>query len=453
LLNRLADEASGLPGHAAGKSRYDVSFGLLWDANQVADVLSGKVRFPSDPQAIHDAWLLLSADQRTELLLADPLRFGNLNGIPVADRDVANRATLKQQLDLLFRAFVSAHLPVPLSREDLDRMSPGTLAGLERFSGLSVREFRQALLLKAQLDRNTSGVTLLMAYEPGVYGGKGRAAIAFGDPDHADNVAFCVPGLLSSVDKIGDLAGDALNLNGQAFQADPRHKTAIIAWQGYDAPDVFSVASEDSAERGARLLAADVNAMRTTHAGAIGKLTVVGHSYGSTTTGLALQREGMKVDQVALIGSPGVGGEATTVADLHLNRSQVFVGSASRDLVTSITTILPINDFLGLDPSLDTFGATRFKAESVKRGDNNNTADHSLYYDAFNESESLYALADIVSGHGDRLGQDGMLAQPRHIEVVPTGEGRSTAVTRDPEDLRAPSAGFDHAFDAGIPSP
>ena len=89
--------------------------------------------------------------------------------------------------------------------------------------------------------------------------------------------------------------------------------------------------------------------MRTTHYCAIGKLTVVCHSYGSTTTCLALQREGMTVDQVALIGSPGVGGEATTVADLHLNRSQVFVGSASRDLVTSITTVLPINDFLGLD--------------------------------------------------------------------------------------------------------
>jgi len=192
--------------------------------------------------------------------------------------------------------------------------------------------------------------------------------------------------------------------------------------------------------------------MRTTHDGAIGKLTVVGHSYGSTTTGLALQREGMTVDQVALIGSPGVGGEATTVADLHLNRSQVFVGSASRDLVTSITTVLPINDFLGLDPSLDTFGATRFKAESVKRGDYKNTTDHSLYYDAFNESESLYALADIVSGHGDWLGQDGMLAQPRYVELVPTGEGRSTAVTRDPEDLRTPSGAHDHFVDAGVPN-
>lgn len=39
---------------------------------------------------------------------------------------------------------------------------------------------------------------------------------------------------------------------------------------------------------------------------------------------------------MALIGSPGVGGTARTVADLHLDASRVFVGSASKDLITTL---------------------------------------------------------------------------------------------------------------------
>ena len=30
----------------------------------------------------------------------------------------------------------------------------------------------------------------------------------------------------------------------------------------------------------------------------------------------------------------------------------------------------------------------------------------------------MYSLADIVTGHGNRLGQDGMLAEPRHLEKL-----------------------------------
>lgn len=93
LLNQLAAQGSGMPGHAAGQSKFDVSFGLLW-ANEVAGILDGSIRFPSDPTGVHQAWLQLSPDQRAQLLAGDPGRFGNLNGIPVADRNTANRATL-----------------------------------------------------------------------------------------------------------------------------------------------------------------------------------------------------------------------------------------------------------------------------------------------------------------------------------------------------------------------
>jgi len=223
----------------------------------------------------------------------------------------------------------------------------------------------------------------VLAYEPGAFGGKGRAAIAFGNLDRAANIAFCVPGLLSSLDKIGDVASDAQNLYDQAHWADSGRQTAVVAWQGYEAPGWADVLGQGDAQAGARLLAADVNAIRVAHAGAVGTLTVVGHSYGSTTTALALQRDHMQVDQVALIGSQGVG--ATPRRSLAAPEILAGLrGAASRDIVTMAHALS--DDILGTDtlaPTvMDTFGATAFKAESVNRGFDLALSDHSRYYDA-----------------------------------------------------------------------
>ncbi len=463
LLDRLAQQASGMPGHAgggksgkSGKSRYDMSFNLLFEANQFADLLSSKVWSSADPTAVHDAWMLLTEDMQAALRLAEPPRFGNLNGIPAADRDDANQAMLTARVDLLKRACLIVGVAYPGAPEDLDRMSPGALLRVEQTTGLSVRALRQAINLRVQLDLVEEGEAQLLAYEPGAYGGKGRAAIAFGNVDSADNVVFCVPGLLSSLDNVENVAKDALSLYRQAISADPVLNTAVVAWQGYDAPDVLNVAFQGSAEQGAKNLAADVNAMRTTHGGVIGNLTVVGHSYGSTTTGLALQREDLVVDQVVLIGSPGMGGDARTVADLNLKPGQLFVGSASRDMVTIVPR------FLGTDPARDSVGAIRFGTESPARGWGFNANDHSLYYDDSNDNESLHSLADIVTGHGDRLGEEGLLVANRDTGLIPTlasllgGIAGSLLYPNgagDPEFDRTPTIHPDHAPDAGLPTP
>lgn len=468
LLSRLAAAGSapgGPTGLAGAGSRYDVSFGLLREANEIAAILDGSISLPSVPSGVHQAWLVLSAERRAELLRADPARFGNLNGIPAADRNTANRATLDAQLARLAGALRTLGMDPTADPKGLDGLTYAQLGLLKAASGLTSAGAKQALLLKAQLEQADVPAQLL-AYEPGAYGGKGRAAIAYGDVDRADNVAFCVPGLNSGLHNFGDVAGDALDLFRQAAWADRGRRTAVVAWQGYDAPEGADVLLQGAAERGAQLLAADVNAMRTTHAGPIGTLTVVGHSYGSTTTGLALQREHLEVDQVALIGSPGVGGGARTVADLGLDASRVFVGSASRDAVTlahGLSSNILGTDTLGADPSRDTFGGTRFKAESVDRGLALTLSDHSRYYDAVNHSESLYSLAEIITGHGNRLAADGMLAGPRHEVGIDTSDlpvavklalkGIALDVVADPESSRTPTAGHDHANDVGTPSP
>jgi pimeloyl-ACP methyl ester carboxylesterase len=474
LLNQLAAQGSPVPGQAVGQSKFDVSFGLL-RAGEVAGILDGSIGFPSDTMGVHDAWLLLSPDQRTELLRARPLWFGNLNGIPVADRNTANQATLTAQLDRLAVGLEAAGLAPTADPTGLDGLDLAQIRRLEARCGLTLREAKQALLLQyqltaygkseTQLTAYGKSETQLLAYEPGAFGGKGRAAIAFGNLDHAANIAFCVPGFQSSLDNIKNVASDAQNLYDQAYLVDPGH-TAVVAWQGYDAPGGADVLTQGAAQGGGRRLAADVNAVRVTHAGPVGTLTVIGHSYGSTTTALALQRDHMQVDQVALIGSPGVGGDAQTVAGLHLKSSQVFVGAASRDIVTmahSLSDDILGTDALGANPALDTFGATAFKAESVDRGFDLALSDHSRYYDATGQSESLYALVDIATGHGDRLGADGMLAQPRHevgIDKSKLPIFLRRALREIPMDLvvapegsRTPTAGHDHANDPRRPSP
>ncbi|MDQ1537931.1 MAG: hypothetical protein QOE58_2324, partial [Actinomycetota bacterium] len=453
-LRRLTDQGRGPAGRAAGETRYDVSFGLLaaYVTPQAADILSG--RTPSDPKVIHDAWLELSAAQQMHLLKGDPARFGNLNGIPAKDRETANRVLLQNQVDQVTAALKAAGMDPTANPEvfegwDADgqiQILGGDILGTPTNpvrdaianAGMSMDQAKHALRVNRELNpagkSTKASLVHLLAYEPGADDENGRAALVYGDVDGAENVAVCVPGLNSTLGNFQNVSGDALNLFNAAQKTDPNKHTAVIAWQGYDAPNFHEVADQGHAEVGAKLLAADVNALRVTHDGPIkGKLTVVGHSYGSTVTGLALQREHLQVDQVALIGSPGVGGGAETAADLGLDKNTLFVGADSRDIVTSGTR--EFFHSLGADPTFGKFGesVTRFKAENVNRGDHINFADHSLYYDAKTQSESLHSLSRIVTGYGDTLRQEGMLAEPRHTVPRVPGNPYSHAWVDDRE--------------------
>ena len=77
-----------------------------------------------------------------------------------------------------------------------------------------------------------------------------------------------------------------------------------MAWIGYDAPGLADVASDGAAEAGADLLAATCSRCRP-RATSLPHLTVVGHSYGSTTAGTALRDHVTGADDAVLVGSPG----------------------------------------------------------------------------------------------------------------------------------------------------
>jgi pimeloyl-ACP methyl ester carboxylesterase len=183
---------------------------------------------------------------------------------------------------------------------------------------------------------------------------------------------------------------DALNLFLDAH--DKGEDIAAIAWMGYDAPsaaegitseltDVAGVAGEALAENGGHLLSDFVDGLRATHTGdspgGQSHLTVIGHSYGSTTAAHAAA-DGLDEDSLVLIGSPGAGGGVHHVSGLDAPPGEVYVGSRENDFVTwlggEISVDVPLsldgdtvhlgNLGLGDDPSQASFGANRFDVSS-----------------------------------------------------------------------------------------
>ncbi len=185
-------------------------------------------------------------------------------------------------------------------------------------------------------------------------------------------------------------------------------------------------------------MAADVNALAVTHQGPPTHMTVVGHSYGSTTVSDAAAGYGMHADDVVLVGCPGTD-MAHADADFHLSAGgHLYVGDASQDEVSWFgedTLRTPFGGIgLGQDPALDGYGATRFKAE-VPGYSFGPFHDHSHYFDY--DSESLFSIGDVVSGHGDALEHDGMTARHRGEYGLPP--------VVDPEATRKATTGHHHS--------
>jgi hypothetical protein len=421
---------------------------------------------------VHRWWTSLTPEQRQHLLAEHPDQIGNLNGVPVSARSDANIAVMTQDLNRV--RDVAGRYGVSVDDVVRDPAKYG-------LSATDITRYQNADETKQGLDHDAGenflhpNPTYLFAYDPLAFGGKGRAAIAVGNPDTAKNTAVIVPGTSSSVKGgwLHDGHNDARNLFEQANAADPNNPTAVIAWMGYDAPNDFTdprIATPMLARTGGAALARDVNGLWATHLGGGEHVTVLGHSYGSTTVADAFASGGMHANDAVLLGCPGTD-LARNAASFHLDGGHVFVGDASTDPVGMIGESAGVSKYvfgddisgqllgtdpgLGTDPAGDGFGSVRFRAE-VPGSDHITAHDHSYYY--HRGSEALYSMADITSGHGDALASDGMLAQPRHqpgVQVDIPGLGRvnvgipGTPTADDPEWDRAPgSITDDHIFDA-----
>lgn len=355
-------------------------------------------------------WDRLSDDQKAAAIRAHPDVIGNLDGVAVTDRSTANVDAVDRDIQTVQEAARRAGV----TTDDV-AAHPGAYGlntgDISRYVNAS--KVRDGLRANAEA---TGAKTYLFVYQPDEFGGQGRAAVTIGDPDRAQDTAVVVPGTGHSVTEGWLSADDASNLYKEVVRADPDRSHSVIAWMGYDAPDSptdLRIGTTDLARTGGAALAGDVNALGVTSEHGT-HMTVLGHSYGSTTVADAAAGYGMRTDDVVLVGSPGTD-LAHSAADFHLPRDgHLYVGAASGDPITHLGAIpqigLPGSDTalaLGNDPSMEGYGSTRFKAEVPGLA-----FDHSHYYDQ--GGESLYSMADIVAGNGDQLQEHGMTADHRH---------------------------------------
>lgn len=404
----------------------------------------------SDPEQVRRWWDSLSASQKRLLTDQHPNQLGNLNGVPADVRDSVNQAAMNDDLRRVEdaarrRGLVPSTLrDSALNNRDTDVFSNPGDYGL---CATDITRYQNAVKTNEFLERDEGhgGLpVMLWAYDPLAFNGKGRAAIAIGNPDKSRNTAVIVPGTNSSVRGgwMSDGTDDAINLYQQAARADPQRSTAVLAWMGYDAPEfgqphwqhaitdpseLEQVGTPWRARQAGALLAADVNGLAATHDGPTSAhVTVLGHSYGSTTVADAFANSDMRADDAVLTGCPG-GDLARSAADFNLARSRLYVGAASTDAISWIgeagsglpnglneTLGEPVGPLAGLgsDPAHAGFGAVRFRAEVA--GSHSVMpwfTDHSHYYDV--GSEALHNMTEIVTGHGDRLAGEGMLASDR----------------------------------------
>ena len=426
----------------------------------------------TSPEDVHKWWTSLTPEQRQQLIAGHPEEIGNLNGVPIGARSTANIGVLNQDLNRV--RDIAGRDGVSVDDVLRDPAKYGlTATDITRYQNAD--QTKQGLGHDGGKDPVHPNPTFLFAYEPLAFGGKGRAAIAIGNPDTAKNTAVIVPGTSSSVKGgwLHDGHNDAINLYEQANAADPNNPTAVIAWMGYDAPndfnDVERISTPALARTGGQALAQDVNGLWATHLGGGEHLTVLGHSYGSTTVADAFALGGMHANDAVLLGCPGTD-LAPNAGSFHLDGGHVYVGDASTDPVGMlgqlngatkhffgddlVGQLLGTDPGLGTDPAADGFGSVRIRAE-VPGSDGINPHDHSFYY--HRGGEALQSMADITSGHGDALESDGLAAphryQPGKVNIPglgPVGIGLpGTPAAIDPEWQRSPgSITDDHLFDA-----
>lgn len=383
-------------------------------------------RLGARTQAVNSWWRSLSPAERNALLISDPDLIGNTNGIPTGDRDEANRAAVQRDLERLLALQASGQV---LSAEEQHWLA--SAFAVEQ----AIANAEQPPYAALSIDVN------VMAYQPHAFGGDGAAAVSYGDPDTADHTAVYVPGVMQDGTRIDENGLDALALHQESLGLAPEAAVATIAWIGYDSPhfdpaslwevpdaagDVAHTLTEANAEQGGHLLSAFVDGLDSTHQGADGShVTVIGHSYGSTTAAHSAA-DGLAADSLVLVGSPGAGGGVDHVSDLGMPPGQVYVGSAAHDPITWLggqDGVLPgtWDDALGLgeDPAQSDFGAHTFPvAEGASFDGWDGLVDvglldnHGSYFEGGNPA--LENMAAIVTGHGHQVVDTGGRSQEAH---------------------------------------
>ncbi|MFV9632784.1 alpha/beta hydrolase [Mycobacterium neumannii] len=280
--------------------------------------------------------------------------------------------------------------------------------------------------------------TYLTMFDPRTGTGKPvLAAVAVGNPDTAKNVSVSVPGVGTTPGSLPDMVTEASNLRDTAQRQLDRVGTpgsvAAIAWLGYDAPpnpidtkspaDLWTTMTDDQAHAGAAGLSSYLQEVRANNPDA--HVTLLGHSYGSLTSSLALQdlhAQGVHpVNDVVFYGSPGLG--LTNPEQLGLGADNAYVMRAPDDPITTfVAPTAPLHGwgadpYAGMLPELSSQAG--FDAGDAFREGVQSHADYPRADNDGNLRMSGYNLAAVVAGLPDN--ELVFAPPPPAVPLIPQG--------------------------------
>lgn len=346
---------------------------------------SAVARVLGNPPAASDVstwWRALGADQRVQLRDAAPSLVGNLEGVPYAVRNVANRELLGKTIAELQRTVAS----------DVGRFV--------------IDEANQQLTMLRAIDaalQSTAGAPARSLVTLDVTG-QGRAAVVIGDLRTADYVSFLVPGMFFTIEnQMVDWTDAAGRLQAQQLDwlarfaarrgVEQSETVATVAWIGYPTPNLTNVGGIDNAIEGSASLTAALEGLTAMRGGDQPYVSVLAHSYGSTAALMALTGSELQVDALALVGSPG--SAAKSVDELSVRGGNVYVGEAPWDPV-------PNSSYFGSDPGSPSYGAKRIGIDGGVDAVTGETllpsAGHNEYFSPGTESMRNLALIGIGKG-------------------------------------------------------
>ena len=280
-------------------------------------------------------WSSLSDTEKQQMIEAHPQEIGNLNGIDGTSRDKANRiyledATKREEKKL--ERLKQRYGPHPSRRErqelELVQERVTALHNVKDTIGLEEPPPKGDGTQRQLLSLDTSGKHV-------------TAAVAQGNVDTAAHIGVLVPGLYTNVaTNLGTYDGHAGVMADAAKRYAKGESVAMVAYLGYEAPqDLAEVTNISYAENGAKKLSGFLNGLGASRELGAGDahISVAGHSYGSTTAGIALKQVNPGVvDDLIQFGSPGSG--AQDVSEFKLEKGHAWVSATDywQDMVQGV---------------------------------------------------------------------------------------------------------------------
>lgn len=275
----------------------------------------------ASPDEVAKWWSSLTDAEKAEMVKRHPREIGNLNGVEATWRDKANRINLDKDLK-------AERQKLKDQEEDARRFpTPQKLLDIRQTrKRITQMENVEKVLDKSSKDGIQRQLVCFDSSDRDVL-----AAVTQGNIDTADHVAVNVPGMRSNLADNLDYYDSVSGLMREnAEKHSNGQSVAVVTYMDYRAPQgVEEVVDINYAKTGSDRLAGFLTGLDASreHGAGDAHITPVGHSFGSTTVGMALTKipPGVADDSVQ-IGSPGSG--VQDVSEFNIPKGHAYVGAA-----------------------------------------------------------------------------------------------------------------------------